>query len=110
MRRPPIRKSMPRILLITTVMATSLVLAAGCGKEGASSSDAASLAPTNSLVYGEATLKPEGEQKAAIESLVSKFPGEGSAGERISGLLEKAVAESDPELSWKRDFEPWVGD
>jgi hypothetical protein len=101
---------MPRILLILTVLATSVFAAAGCGKDEAASSDAASLAPAKSLVYAEATLKPEGEQKAAIESLVSKFPGEGSAGERISGLLEKAVAESDPELSWKRDFEPWVGD
>jgi Protein of unknown function (DUF3352) len=101
---------MARILLIITALTTAIAFAVGCGKEGASSSDAASLAPAGSLVYGEATLKPEGDQKAAIDSIVSKFPGEGTAGERISQALEKAIAESDPEFSWKRDFEPWIGD
>jgi Protein of unknown function (DUF3352) len=100
---------MPRILLILTVLATAIVVA-GCGRDGVSSSGASSLAPAGSLVYGEATLQPEGERKAAIDALVAKFPGEDSAGERISRLLEKAVAKSDPELSWKRDFEPWIGD
>jgi Protein of unknown function (DUF3352) len=101
---------MPRLLLILAVLTTSIVVAAGCGNEGSSASDAASLVPARSLVYGEATLRPEGDQKAGIEALVAKFPGEGSAGERISRLMEKALAESDPELSWERDFEPWIGD
>ena len=60
---------MPRLLLILAVLTTSIVVAAGCGRDGASSSDAASLAPAGSLVYGEATLRPEGDQKAAIEAL-----------------------------------------
>jgi Protein of unknown function (DUF3352) len=101
---------MPRLLLTLAVLTTSIVVAAGCGNQGSSASDAASLVPARALVYGEATLQPEGDQKAGIDALVSKFPGEGSAGERISRLLEKAVAESDPEFSWKRDFEPWIGD
>jgi hypothetical protein len=101
---------MPRLLLTLAVLTTSIVAAAGCGNSGPSTSDAASLVPARALVYGEATLEPEGDQKAAIDALVAKFPGEGSAGERIGRLLEKAVAESDPEFSWKRDFEPWIGD
>jgi hypothetical protein len=101
---------MPRLLLTILALTTAIAFAAGCGRDDASSSGAASLAPAGSLVYGEATLRPEGEQKAAIESLVAKFPGEGSAGERIRGLLEKALAESDPELSYTRDVEPWLGD
>ena len=101
---------MPRLLLILAVLTTSIVAAAGCGNDGSTASDAASLVPARSLVYGETTLRPEGDQKAAIDALVAKFPGEGSAGERIGRLLEKAVRESDPEFSWKRDFEPWIGD
>lgn len=101
---------MPRILLTIIALTTAIALAAGCGRDGASSSGAAMLAPAGSLVYGEATLRPEGEQKAAIDALVAKFPGEGSAGERIRSLLDKALAESDSKLSYERDVEPWLGD
>jgi Protein of unknown function (DUF3352) len=101
---------MPRILLTITALTTAIALAAGCGNDGASSSGAASLAPAGSLVYGEATLRPEGDQKAAIEALVAKFPGEGSAGDRIKQLMEKAFAESESNLSYADDVEPWLGD
>ncbi|HEV2875443.1 MAG TPA: DUF3352 domain-containing protein [Thermoleophilaceae bacterium] len=101
---------MPRILLTITALTTAIALAAGCGNDGASSSGAASLAPAGSLVYGEATLRPEGDQKAAIDELVAKFPGEGSAGDRIGQLMEQAFAESDSGLSYQADIEPWLGD
>jgi Protein of unknown function (DUF3352) len=100
----------PRILLTITALTTAIALAAGCGNDGASSSGAASLAPAGSLVYGEATLRPEGDQRAAIDRLVAKFPGEGSAGDRIGQLMEKAFAESDSGLSYEQDVEPWLGD
>ena len=61
-------------------------------------------------MYGEATLKPDGDQKAAVDSLVAKFPGEGGAGDRIRTLMEKVFAESDSGLSYKKDVEPWLGD
>ena len=101
---------MPRILLTLTALTTAIALAAGCGNDSASSSGAASLAPANSLVYGEATLRPEGDQRAAIDELVSKFPGEGSAGDRLGSLMEKAFAESESGLSYSDDIEPWLGD
>ncbi|MGH2741870.1 MAG: DUF3352 domain-containing protein [Thermoleophilaceae bacterium] len=101
---------MPRVLLTLTALTTAIAIAAGCGNDDASSSGAASVAPAGSLVYGEATLRPEGEQKAAIEDLVAKFPGEGSAGDRIGQLMEKAFAESDSGLSYKDDIEPWLSD
>jgi hypothetical protein len=101
---------MPRALFTTTVLITAIAFAAGCGNSGSSSSDAASLAPAGSLLYGEATLRPEGDQKAAIDDLVAKFPGEGSAGDRIGRWLEMLVAESDSGLSYEQDIEPWLGD
>ena len=101
---------MPRIALTLIALTIALVVAAGCGKDGASSSGAASLAPAGSLVYGEATLAPEGDQKAAIDALLAKFPGDGNAGEHIRSLMEKAFAESDSGLSYESDVEPWLGD
>jgi Protein of unknown function (DUF3352) len=102
---------MPRILLTLAALATAIAFAAGCGSDGASStSDAAELVPSGALVYAEATLEPEGDQKAAIDALISKFPGEGSAGDRIRRLMEKAFAEGDTNLDYEKDIEPWLGD
>jgi hypothetical protein len=101
---------MPRILLTITALLSTLAVAAGCGNDGSSASGAASLAPAGAMIYGEATLDPSDEQQAAIDALIEKFPGEGSAGERIRGLLEKAFSESDTGLSYAKDIEPWLGD
>jgi Protein of unknown function (DUF3352) len=101
---------MPRLLATLLVMSIAAVAAAGCGSDGSSSSGAASVAPAGSIVYGEATLRPEGDQKAAVEALVNKFPGEGSAGDRIQSLMEQLFTESDTRLSYKEDVEPWLGD
>lgn len=101
---------MLRLVFTFTALTTAIALAAGCGSDGASSSDAASLAPAGSLVYGEATLRPEGDQKAALDNLIEKFPGEGGAGERLGRLMERAFAESDSDLSYEDDIEPWLGD
>ncbi|MEA2332704.1 MAG: hypothetical protein QOH58_2842 [Thermoleophilaceae bacterium] len=101
---------MSRILLALTGLLTTIALAAGCGSDGSSSSGAASLAPAGSLVYGEATLNPDDDQKASIDALIEKFPGEGSAGDRIRGLLEEAFSGSETGLSFAEDIEPWLGD
>src|SRR5918998_1653758 len=101
---------MPRILLTLIALLAAIAVAAGCGNDGSSSSGAASLAPAGAMIYGEATLDPEDDQQADIDALIEKFPGEGSAGERIRGLLEKAFAESETGLSFKNDIEPWLGD
>ena len=101
---------MPRILLAITALLSAIAVATGCGNSGSSAPGAASLAPAGAVVYGEATLDPSDDQQAAIDALIEKFPGEGSAGERIRGLLEKAFSESDIGLSYAKDIEPWLGD
>src|SRR5829696_2945930 len=101
---------MPRILLTITALLSAIAVATGCGNGGSSASGAASLAPAGAVVYGEATLDPSDDQQAAIDALIEKFPGDGSAGERIRGLLEKAFSESDTGLSYAQDIEPWLGD
>ena len=101
---------MPRIVLTVTALLSAIAVATGCGNGSSSASGAASLAPAGAVVYGEATLDPSDDQQAAIDALIEKFPGEGSAGERIRGLLEKAFSESDIGLSYAKDIEPWLGD
>ena len=45
-----------------------------------------------------------------MDTLVSKFPGQGSAGDRIQELVDKALKDSDSGISYKNDIEPWLGD
>jgi hypothetical protein len=97
------------LTLLVTVLSLFAVAVAGCGNDEAASS-ADSLVPAAAVMYGEMTLAPDGDQQKAIDTIVSRFPGEGSAGERIRGLVEDALAESDTPLSYKNDVEPWLGD
>ncbi len=101
---------MSRILLGITALLGAVAFATGCGNAGSGASGASSLVPAGSVVYGEATLDPEGDQQAAINSLIEKFPGKGSAGDRIRGLLEQALSKSGTGLSYSKDIEPWLGD
>ena len=101
---------MSRILLTLTALLSAVAVATGCGNDDPGASGAPSLVPAGSVVYGEATLDPEGDQQAAINSLIEKFPGQGSAGDRIRGLLEQAFSKSDTGLSYSKDIEPWLGD
>jgi Protein of unknown function (DUF3352) len=98
------------LLVLALLSCSAVVAAAGCGSDGASSSGAASLAPAGSLVYGEVALSPSGGQGRALEDLVARFPGEGSAGDRIQSLMEKLFTEAETPLSYREDVEPWLGD
>lgn len=60
--------------------ALSLVIAwlaalalAACGDDR--KAEPASLAPASAYLYGEVTVRPEGDQKQAVDALLAKFPG-----------------------------------
>jgi hypothetical protein len=99
---------MRKLLLIVALLSLPALAAAGCGSREAASG-AAELAPAGSVAYGEITLKPEGDQKQAIDSILSKFPG-GEGSDKLRKLAEDAFQSSDSRLSFKDDIEPWLGD
>ena len=70
---------MRNLTLVLAVLSIAALAAVGCGKDEAPSS-ASSLAPATSVLYGEVRLRPEGDQKEAVDTIVSLFPGQGSAG------------------------------
>ena len=91
-------------------MSIAAFVAVGCGKEDQAASGASELVPAGSVIYGEATLKPEGDQKEAIDAILAKFPGGGEAGDKLKDLIEKGLRESEAPISFKEDIEPWLGD
>jgi hypothetical protein len=100
---------MRKLTLLLAVLSLPVLVALGCGNdEGASSST--SLAPAGALAYGEVDLEPSGDQKQAIDALAAKFPGQGSAGERLRSLIEKGLRSDDAPISFEDDVEPWLGD
>ena len=101
---------MRKLLLTLAVVSIAALVAVGCGKDDQAASGASELVPAGSVIYGEATLKPEGDQKEAIDAILAKFPGGGQAGDKLKDLIEKGLRESDAPISFKEDIEPWLGD
>ena len=101
---------MRKLLVTLAVLSIAALVAIGCGKDGQAASGASELVPAGSLMYGEATLKPEGDQKEAIDAILAKFPGGGQAGDKLNDLIEKGLRESDAPVSFNEDIEPWLGD
>ena len=57
--------------LLAAALAPAAALSA-CGSDTASAST--ELVPAGSIFYGEATIKPDGDQKEALDALARKFP------------------------------------
>jgi hypothetical protein len=101
---------MRKLALLLAVLTISAIAIAACGNNEEAASGASELVPAGAVVYAEANLKPEGDQKQAIDSILSKFPGGGEAGDKLKELIEKGLRESDAKISFKDDIEPWLGD
>jgi Protein of unknown function (DUF3352) len=97
------------VLTIAALSATALPVA-GCGSGDEAASGASELAPAGAAFYAEATLKPEGDQKEAVDAILAKFPGGGQAGDKLKELIETGLRESDARITFKDDIEPWLGD
>jgi hypothetical protein len=94
------------------VLVAAGLVAAGCGSSsggGDKGADPAKVAPKNSLVYFTAQVRPEGDQKEAVDSIAKKVLGVDDPGKRIQTLLDQSIKESDSKLSYKDDIEPWLG-
>ena len=101
---------MRKLLITIAALSVTALPVAGCGDDEQSASSATELVPAGAAVYGEATVKPEGDQKAAVDSILAKFPGGGQAGEKLKEAIEKGLEESDAGITFKDDIEPWLGD
>lgn len=102
-------RPVPPILLA----AVAALLVAGCGGGGGDSSggaDPASVAPAQSPVYLDFTVRPEGETKKNIEALAKSIAGIDDLGGLIIDELEKSASESGEELDFEKEVEPWLGE
>jgi hypothetical protein len=85
-------------------------LAAGCGGGGGSSDELASVVPANAPIYVESVIRPEGEQRDAIDSLASRVGGIDDPGAAIVQQLNAALAGSGTDATYENDIAPWLGE
>jgi hypothetical protein len=104
-----------RILALAATATTAVALAA-CGGDdsGTTDDDPASLVPADAVVYGQATVRPQGKLKSDVETLASRVSGIDDPAGRLIGLLEESANEeptaSGKQISFERDIDPWLGD
>jgi Protein of unknown function (DUF3352) len=103
--------------LAAGVAAAALVLgAAACGGddegEGAAVPPTASVAPADAPVFGDATVRPEGDQADAVDEALSKLLNTDDPGGFIADQIDNGLEEDEElgALTYSEDVEPWLGE
>ncbi len=99
-----------RLLLPVLAVSAALTMLAGCGDDGASSTDPASVAPPQSPVFIEAKIRPTGELKANIEKIAGRVAGIDDLGALIVSYAENAANDSGEAIDFEKDVDPWLGE
>jgi hypothetical protein len=97
-----------RLIAAALVAALAAVVAIGCGGSsgGSESADPAEIIPGSSVFYLEGTVRPEGDEKTAVNEFLERL-----VGENPGSLIVKALNESFPEgVTYEDDIEPWLGE
>ena len=95
-------------VLAATVAAALAISAGGCG--GGSSPEPASLAtvvPANTPLYVEASVRPQGATKDALETSLSKLLGTRNPAAMITARLDRELGKAG--LTYSDDVAPWLG-
>ena len=88
------------------LVASGTLVACGDGADG----DPAAMVPPDVPLYGEAVLRPDDDQREAIESLTGLVAGIDDPGAEIVAALDESLAEEPGGLTYAEDIEPWLGD
>ena len=101
-----------RLVLPVLAALAALALLAGCGDsdDGSSSDDPATLAPPDTPVYIQAKVQPTGSVKTNLEALADRLAGIDDLGGTIESLIEEEAGDSDEEIDFKEDIQPWLGE
>ncbi|MFI5122947.1 MAG: DUF3352 domain-containing protein [Vicinamibacteria bacterium] len=87
------------------------VLVGGCGGgDGGGSSELASFAPPDAPLFGEGVIRPEGDQREAIESFAERVGGISDPGAAVIAAFDDSIGQDTPGVTYAEDIEPWLGD
>lgn len=103
------RVKIPRRLAIAALFAAALV-ASGCGGDKGRDPGVAEIAPANSSLYADVVLRPEGDQKAQLESFLSAVLDTDDPGAKVTDLVNQAFDKNGEGKTFAKDVDPWLGD
>ncbi len=94
--------------------AGAAALVAGCGGGGGTTAsftgpDPATLTPAGAPLFAEAVVRPEGDQKQAVNEALSKLLATDDPGGFIVQRLDDALAEEANGFTYEQDVAPWLG-
>src|SRR4051794_3854982 len=84
-------------------------VAAGCGESsgGNAGADPASVVPGSAPLYGEAVVKPEGDQREQLESLLRRVMRTDDPSAAIERAIDKSLRKDG--ATYAQDIKPWLG-
>ncbi len=104
---------MRRLSFTILLLGLALLALSGCGDEDSESSGSsglAAVAPPESPIFIEATVRPQGELQANIEELAQTVAGIDDLGGKIVSELESSAREDDEPFDYTTEVEPWLGE
>ncbi len=105
--RRPTAKTALALGIVVALIAGGTVFALRASNTGPS--DLAARVPADTVVYAEVSLRPEGDQRAALDALLDRLPADrrDDVGEFLDARLQELFAELD--LDWSGDVKDWIG-
>jgi hypothetical protein len=98
-------------LALPALAAGAALLFAGCGGgDDGSSPDPATVAPPDTALFVEGTVRPSGSLKTDVEALAQNIAGVDDLGGTIVSKLEKAARADGESLDYSEEVEPWLGE
>jgi hypothetical protein len=97
------------------VAACVLLLSAGCGGGAETTSapfagpDPAGVVPADAPFFLESVVRPEGDQKTALEGALSKLLATDDPGGFIVQRLDEALRNENAGVTYEDDIQPWLG-
>jgi hypothetical protein len=102
---------MLRASALTLTCAALALTAAACG-ESASGGDAdpASLVPAGTPIYFQAAVQPTGDRREDALAAAGKIMRTDDPAAKLRELIDEAFADEGSDLTWEKDFAPWLGE
>jgi len=93
-------------ILATVVVSVAAAAVYGCGDDEVSGTAVADAIPAEAIIFGQAVVRPEGEDRERIESLLGPLLDDATLEERADELL----AAEEAGITYTDDIEPWLGE
>ena len=103
-----VRRGLTGVLVLGAVVAG----AAGCGggDEDGSATDLTKFAPADAPIFVEGSIRPEGDLKDSIESILERFPDGDQVGDELIKSINEGARTEGEDFTYEDDIEPWLGE